>query len=220
MKTLKKTMSITLEAIAIIGIVAGLFFAFQFARSNLLPSNESGGKSLAIYPPPEAAQIPIPTPDILANGWYTYNDPDGEFYFAYPPTALIDAGQNPVDLSKNIDIQFKIPDKPYQGMSIRLVPNPKRLQGVDIAKKLFEESAQKQASAEFADSLVPISIGGLSAFQASIPSTNTEITVIVAFDDKVLILAPVHDSAETKVEKEALELFYQILGTIKFTASD
>lgn len=233
MESLKKTLSITLEVIALIGLIAVLLFAFQFARANFLPSSGSDGKSLAAYPPPGAtqiytplptytpspAQILTPTPIVLDNGWYLYIDPDREFTFAYPPTALINAGQNPVDLSKNITIQFKIPDKPYQGMSIRLEPNPKRLQGVEIAIQLFEESAQKSAPVEFANSLEHISVGGIPAVQAYIPSTNTEVTVIVLYDDKVFILAPVHDSAVTKVEKEILEVFYQILDTYKFNFS-
>lgn len=52
MKNLKKTLSITLEAIALIGLTAGLIFAFQFSKENLLPSDQNNGKSLAAYPPP------------------------------------------------------------------------------------------------------------------------------------------------------------------------
>ena len=142
-----------------------------------------------------------------------------EFTFAYPPTARIDAGKNPLDLSKNISIQFKSPDKPYQGMSIRLELNPKRLQGSEIANQLFEMSAQKQAPVGFSNSFKPITVGKASAIEASIPSLNTETTVIVPFGDKVFILSPVHDSVNTKVEKETLELFYKILTTFTFNIS-
>lgn len=233
MKSLKKILSIILEALALIGLIAGLAFAFQFARANFLPPTASNGQSLAAYPPPMTTQVftpfptytpiptrtPTPTPIVLENGWYLYTDPDGEFSFAYPPTALISAGQNPVDFSKNISLQFKLPDKPYQGMSIRFESNPKRLQGIEIATKLFEDSSQKPVPAGFANSLEQISVGGIPGVQAYIPSTNTEVTVIVPYDDKVVILAPVHDTATTKVEKEILEVFYQILDTFKFKGS-
>jgi hypothetical protein len=156
---------------------------------------------------------------VLENGWYLYTDPDGEFSFAYPATARVSAGQNPVDLSKNITIQFLIPEKSYQGMSIRIEPNPKRLQGADIARQLFEISAQKPASAEFTNSLKQILVGGISAVQTSIPSTNTEVTVIISYDVEAFIVSPVHESSAIKVEKETLDLFYQILDTMKFGSS-
>jgi len=163
-----------------------------------------------------AIPIPTSTPAVLENGWYIYNDPDGEFTFAYPPTAMINAGQNPVDLSKNITIQFQIPDKPYQGMSIRIEPNPKQLQGAEIAQQLFERSAQKPASAAFTNSLQQIQVGGISAVQTTIPSSNTEVTIIVPYEVKVLITSPVHESSTTKVEQETLALFYQVLNSMKF----
>jgi len=163
-----------------------------------------------------ATQIPTSTPMVLENGWYLYRDPDGEFSFSYPPTALISAGQNPVDLSKNITIQFLLPEKAYQGMSIRIEPNPKRLQGAEIAQQLYEKSAQKPATAEFTNSLQTILVGGISAVQTTISSSNTEVTIIVPYDVKVLIVSPVHESSVTKVEQEALELFYQVLNTMKF----
>ena len=182
-----------------------------------------GASHTSTVPKPESTHVPshtpTPTPIVLDNGWYLYTDPDREFSFAYPPTAFISAGQNPVDLSKNIIIQFELPEKPYQGMSIRIEPNPKRLQGVEIAIQIYERSAQQPAPAGFADSLEQISVGGLPAVQAYIPSSNTEVTVIVPHDVEVFILAPVHDTAVVKVEKEILELFYQILDTFKFNIS-
>jgi hypothetical protein len=93
-----------------------------------------------------ATQILTSTPVVLDDSWFLYSDPDGEFTFAYPPTAAISAGQNPVDLSKNITIQFQIPERPTC-MSIRIESNPKRLQGRDCPTA-FEKSAQKSATAE------------------------------------------------------------------------
>lgn len=233
MNRIKNTLATILQAITFMGILVGLLFVFQFAKANFLPPNESSVNSLAAYPAPESTQVftpaptstpfptqtPTPTPIVLENGWYLYVDSDKEFSFAYPPGSIVTAGQNPVDLSKNINIQFKLPDKPYQGMSIRVELNPKRLQSTDFAVKLFEESSQKQASAQFVNSLKPISIGGMAAVQVFIPSTNTEMTIIASYGDRVLFLAPIHDLAEIEVEKESLELFYQILNTFKFSAS-
>ena len=133
--------------------------------------------------------------------------------------AILSAGQNPVDLSKNITIQFRIPESTYQGMSFRIEPNPKRLQGAEIAQQLFEKSAQKPATAAFTNSIQQIQVGGLAAAKVSIPSSNTEVTLIVPYDVKVLITSPVHDTSANKVDQQALDLFYQVLNTLKFNTT-
>jgi len=234
----RNSRSIKLELIGLLGVIAASFI-FATLRADYFPSNESDGKSLAAYPSPVSTAVPIiiptnflvptrsleiqpsvtPTQVVLDNGWYLYTDPDSEFSFAYPQTAHIDAGRNPMDSSKNIIIQFRLPDKPYQGMSIRMESNPKMLSDVDIAKQLFETSAQEQAPVEFLDSVKSITVGNVSAIEVSIPSMNTETTIIVPFEDKVFILSPVHDLANTMVEKEILELFYKILSTFDFNVS-
>ena len=227
MKTPKKNLAKIFEAVLFIGLVVGLVFAIQFIRVNFLPSNASGGAQ----PLPAATQVQkllptempsptqAPTLIVLDNGWYLYTDPDGAFSFAYPADAVIAAGQNPVDLSKNITLQFNLPGKGYQGMSIRLAANPKRLPGSDIAVQIYEDVSQKSAPAGFASSVEPFSVAGLAAARASIPATNTEVTVIVPYNDLVLILAPVHDSATTHVDEETLALFYQVIDSFKFNPS-
>jgi hypothetical protein len=191
------------------------------SRSSATTSTTSDSAASSILAASVQTLTPAQTPKpiILENGWYLYTDPDGEFSFAYPPTAVLNAGQNTFDLSKNITLQFQLPDKGYQGMSIRVEPNPKRLQGAEIANQLFERSAQKPANAAFADSLQPIQVGGLPAVQTTIPASNTEVTVIVPFEARVLIASPVHEPSVLKVDQAALDLFYQILDTLKFSAT-
>jgi hypothetical protein len=176
-----------------------------------IPAPTSTAEMVSLQPAPTATPVLV----ILRNGWYLYRDPDGVFSFAYPPTAILTAGQNPVDGAKNILIQFLLPDKPYQGMSIRLAPNPKRLPAADLARQLYEVNAQHPAAAAFTDSLQTIKVGGLPGVKAYIPATNTELTVIVPYDVQVFILSPVHDSAMTKVDPETLDLFNQILASME-----
>lgn len=181
------------------------------ATSTSLPAPTRTPETVTLQPRPTATPVPV----ILRNGWYLYRDPDGVFSFAYPPTAILTAGQNPVDGAKNILIQFLLPDKPYQGMSIRLAPNPKRLPAADLARQLYEISAQHPAAAAFTNSLQTIKVGGFPGVKAYIPSTNTELTVIVPYDVQVFIVSPVHDSAMTKVEPQTLDLFNQILASME-----
>ncbi len=176
-----------------------------------VPAPTSTTETVAFQPEPTATPVPV----MLQNGWYVYRDPDGVFMFAYPPTAILTAGQNPVDGAKNILIQFLLPEVPYQGMSIRLAPNPKRLPAADLARQLYETSAQQPAAAVFTASLQTIKVGGIPGVKAYIPSTNTELTVIVPYDVQVFILSPVHDSAMTKVDAQTLDLFNQILASMK-----
>lgn len=187
-------------------------------KTTATPTEQASAASLlsASVQTLEAEPTPTLAPIVLENGWYLYQDPDGEFSFAYPPDAILSAGQNPVDLAKNITIQFQIPDKTYQGMSLRSEPNPKRLTGAEIAKQLYERSAQQPAAAEFTKSLQQIQVGGIAAVQTTITAANTELTIIVPYEAKVLIAAPVHETSVLKVEAETLELFYQILNSMKF----
>jgi len=198
---------------------SAVLLALILVGCQTLPGNSPTHTSIPGIFTSTTPQVPTSTPVVLENGWYIYTDPDGEFSFAYPPTALINAGQNPVDLSKNITIQFLLPEKTYQGMSIRVEPNPKQLQGAEIAQQLFERSAQRPATAEFTNSLQTILVGGISAVQTTIPSSNTEVTIIVPYEIKVLIASPVHETSATKVEPETLNLFFQILNSMKFRAS-
>lgn len=61
MVRLKKILSIILEALALIGLIAGLVFTFQYAKLKLMPSDGNNGKSLAAYPPPSTEQPPAIT---------------------------------------------------------------------------------------------------------------------------------------------------------------
>ena len=195
-----------------------------------MPSLSLEEKPQLAYPPPDGTpedfasptSIPLPsstqtpTPIVLENGWYLYKDPDNEFSFAYPPTAIVTFGKNPVDLSKNINIQFLLQDKPYQGMTLRLESNPGLLSGAEIAIKVLEESSGKIASMEFKDTLGNIMVGEKPAVQATIPETNTETTIIVPLGEKFMIIAPIHDTAVIKVEPEILQMFYQIVDSVQF----
>ena len=218
MNSSKNTLTTFLQIVLLIGVLAGLYFVFRYIKTNLLPASDSAATSQAAGAL-EAPPAEMLTPVVLADGWLLYSDPDGEFSFAYPPDAVITAGQNPLDQSKNITLQFVLPGVPYQGMSIRVEPNPDGLKSADAAKALYEEAAQQPAPAGLVTSLGAFTVGGMPAVQAVIPATNTEITIITTARDKVVIFSPVHDSATTAVEQQVLALFYQIIGTFKFSAA-
>lgn len=218
MNSSKNSSTTILQIVLLIGVLAALIFVFRYVKTNLLPSADATTDSQAAGAI-VANLAETNTPVVLADGWLLYSDPDGEFSFAYPPEAVISAGQNPLDGSKNITLQFVLPGKPYQGMSIRIEPNPESLKSADAARALYEETAQQPAPAGLVTSLGAFTVGGVPSVQAVIPATNTEITIITALKDKIVIFSPVHDSAATGVEQEVLALFYQIIETFIFGAS-
>src|SRR6185503_2068867 len=71
---------------------------------------------------PSSTPTATPTPLVMSNGWYLYEDPDGEFSLTYPQNALFHQSQSTRDSSKYIqiafrDIQFRTPTNGgYQGM--------------------------------------------------------------------------------------------------------
>lgn len=187
----------------------------QFTPSLLEATHGSNVKPSNIPSLTSTISTQIPASVAQEKGWYLYRDPDNEFSFAYPAAVSITSGKNPLDLSTNINIQFT-PANSYQGMTIRLEPNPGRLSGVEIAKKILEESSGKNAPKEFKESLGSIMVGGKPAIEAVIPGTNTETMIIVPLGEKFMILAPVHGTAVTEVEPKILILFYRIVDTVQF----
>ena len=205
----------------IIGLLLILIFA---AGNNLVARGAQPSTPTAAQAMPEATLN-----QAVGNNWPEYTDPDGEFSFRYPPDALLDAGQNPTDLAKNITLQFNFPDSSYQGMSLRIEANPGGLTADAIAARLYQESiggsaAADPESAEVSPVLAQeflvekIQINGVPGGLFSIPATNTELTAILPLAGKVLIAAPVHAEVTTQVAPEALELFYQVLNSVLFAA--
>jgi len=228
-KSGRKTNQALLILLSIL-LLAGVILIFQLEKADLLPSLSLEEKPPLAYPPPEGTPVDFasptsipspsstqtPTPIVLENGWYLYKDPDNEFSFAYPPTSIVTFGKNPVDLSKNISLQFLLPGKSYQGMTLRLESNPGLLSGAEIAIKVLEESSGLIAPTEFKETLGNIIVGAKPAIQATIPGTNTETTIIVPLGEKFMILAPIHGTAVIRVEPEILQMFYQIVDTLQF----
>ncbi|HPH95652.1 MAG TPA: hypothetical protein PKW33_04335 [Anaerolineaceae bacterium] len=231
MNSISKVAKLMIEGIGIIGLVAGLIFAILLIKDSFSPASES--KVDSAYPPPVATAAsstptvnaeknptpepkPTATPELLENGWYLYRDPDGEFSFEYPPEAIITAGQNPYDLSKNIRIQFIIPKTSYQGMRISLKRNPDKLQVNDIVKKMYENNSNKPATEELIKSIEKITVGGIPGYKVKIPQSMADITIIVPYKDKYFIIEPEKEAAAISVEKETIEFYYKIINTIKY----
>lgn len=197
-------------------------------------TTETSPALIAYPPPPEKPTLtpsrtltkkketprPTATPELLENGWYLYRDPDGEFSFEYPPEARLHAGQNPYDQSKHVRFQFIIPETTYQGISIKLRENLEHLSAEEIVKQIYEHASGKPAPEELIKSIEEIKVGKLTGYQVKIPSTNSDITIIVPYKDKYFTIYTEKEPAAISVDAKTLEYLYQILETFKYPENE
>jgi hypothetical protein len=228
MVRLKKTLSIILEALALIGLIAGLLFAFQFARANFLPPSGSNVKDVAAYPPPGATQVymplptytPIltwtPTPIMLDNGWYLYIDEEAGYSFSYPPDAYLSSGQSTGFDYKSVTLSFRIPDASgYQGMQIIVYSNKERLPIERVSvDKVFQGKSESVTEDSVLFAMIPVKVSrsGYDAIKISVQPFET--AVLMSVEDKVFFFAPSPDMrAGNPPDPKSIELFYKILDT-------
>ncbi|HPH95241.1 MAG TPA: hypothetical protein PKW33_10660 [Anaerolineaceae bacterium] len=158
---------------------------------------------------------PTATPELLENGWYLYHDPDGEFSFEYPKDTFLQAGTRKTDSTKFVEMQFRLPVGGYQGMSIRLIPNPKNLQGMEIIDGLYQKK-NKTTPEEVKESYKKIEINGMKGFSVTMRDANTEITIIIPVKGKYFMISPVHSTVAVSVDEQTLKIFYQVIESLKY----
>jgi hypothetical protein len=227
MKSLKKTLSIILEALALLGLIVVLVIAIQFARVNFLPSNGSNANASAAYPPPGItpiytplptytpvpSQTPTPKPIVLDNGWYLYVDKDAGFSLSYPPDVFFHTSKEGRLSYKSVHIQFKIPDAGYQGIEINVLTNPQNRPIENIVQEVYSSNGGTPSIANIQASITPILIGKLSALKCVFQPSIAEFTIYVPYGNKVLYVAPVTEMGLTAFDSQAQELFEKILAT-------
>lgn len=157
----------------------------------------------------------VVTPAVLDNGWYHYVDPDIGYSFSYPPQTKVKIGQSRFG-NHSAQLQFKLPDLVgYQGMVIKIQANANDLPLDQMLAELYQQSAQEIAPEELLSQVEVITVAGQPALKTTILPFNTEFSILFLHNNRVYIAAPVHGPSTSKVAPEALELFYQILETVK-----
>jgi hypothetical protein len=229
MKGLKKTLFTILAAFVLIGLITGVIFAFRYAKEKPLLSNANltlplvGSSLLTItqvstsFPASTSlTQTPTPTLTVLENGWFLYIDEQAGYSFSYPPDVSLHTSKEGWLSYKTVRIQFRIPDTGYQGMVINVLSNPQDTPIEKIVQEIYTSRGRQPSIVDIQNSLKPMTIGKLSAFQSVFQPSLFEFTIFVPYEDKVIFAAPVTDMGLTAFDPRALELFYQILGTFKF----
>lgn len=167
---------------------------------------------------PDVAALPTVLPTAAAEllaGWETYTDPAAGYTVRYPPGVHFSAGKSRAGIS-TARIQFRVPGVDgYQGMLIRVEPNPEG-QGVEAAAsavyRRFIAAAETGLPADWFAGLEHVTVGGLAGVQVG---HEGDFSLVVPYRDRLYIIAPVHDMAMTGLDPQALALFYQVLGTLE-----
>ena len=158
-----------------------------------------------------APAIATAAPTVIA-GWNTFTEPVLGYTLSYPAGTLITSGVSPAGVYTT-RLQFRVPGvHGYQGMLIRVEPNPQGRGLEQVVAQLYEDYLLGEAPADLLAQLPTTTVDGLSAAQIR---SGDDFSLALPIGPYVYIIAPVHDLTTTGLDPHALELFYQILATIK-----
>lgn len=230
MRNLKRKNNLAIKILFSILLVAGLALIFQLAKANFTPIISFSGKPQIAYPPPEntpmdfvrptATALPsptiTPTPIVLENGWYLYEDKEAGFSFSYPPEVYLSTSKEGFFDYKTVRIAFKPSGFGYQGMEINLFSNPDNLSLADVAQKIYSYSGNIPSLSDLQDCLKPITIGSVSAFKSIYQPALARFIVFVPMQDKVLYATAVTKMGLTDFAPSSQEMFEKILDTLTF----
>ncbi len=158
-------------------------------------------------------------PELTAD-WQTYTDPEAGYSVRYPPGVHFSAGQSKAGIY-TARIQFRIPGVDgYQGMLIRVEPNPtgqglEQIAGEFYRRFVADDTLRERAAERPADLLAgleQVTVAGLSGVQVG---TEGDFSLVLPYGDRVFIIAPVHDLVTTGLDPQALALFYEVLATLE-----
>ncbi len=141
------------------------------------------------------------------------------YSISLPPDVDLTAGTSPAGIY-TAHAQFTLPGVPgYQGMVLRIEPNPGS-QGIEtILARLHQAAAQEQAPANLAAQAQALTVSGLVAVRA-VPGGSADdgdYTIVVPYRDKIYMLAPVHDLPLSAIAPQAQALFDQVLASFQVT---
>jgi hypothetical protein len=172
---------------------------------------------------------PSPTPKVLENGWHQFTDAEAGYSFSYLPDSLsISIGKDKGEKYNHLSIQFsKVDGYGYQGMVVRVIPNPKKLSvedfllteftGISNATSKKKSPPKNLSSAELGEYFT---IGGQRAIKTTIPDYRYESTPYFFYiqnNDNIIATAPLYGLMNASaLAPEAEEVFIQILNTFTF----
>jgi hypothetical protein len=144
--------------------------------------------------------------------WRTYTDANLGYTLRFPQDAEFTSGMSKAGIY-TARLQFRVPGADgYQGMVLRVEPNPEGRGIEQIVQEIYRRNLLAEPPADWRQQLGGVTVAGLSGVQLG---RGPDISLIVPAGGRIYIIAPVHGTATTAVDPKALELFYQILASLR-----
>jgi len=148
--------------------------------------------------------------------WLTFTDLEAGYSVQYPGDSGINTASIKSEAYGILGISFNLPSvRGYQGMSIRVEPNPQNLSIDRIVNNIYQRINSKSFDVRTANALEQIEVTGMAAYKTDVLPGNTEFHILLPYKDKVYIFALGYDIAAEEASPEAKILFYQILDTFQ-----
>jgi hypothetical protein len=227
MKNSRRKTSKTLLFILSTLLVAGLILIFQLAKADTIPALNFQ----SAYPPPEDTPVDFispaitplptytqtPTPVVLENGWYLYEDQEAGYSFGYPPDAFFLTSHEGGLKFKTARIQFTmLKGQGYQGMVLDVLSNETHQPIDNIIQEMYTTPILNLSLDSINATVEKISIADHPAYLTTYQPFMFELCIFVPYEDYILFIVPVHDNLDNAGSPEALKLFWEIVKTIKF----
>jgi hypothetical protein len=159
-----------------------------------------------------AAPLVATAAPAVAAEWSSFTEPILGYTIRYPRDTVITSGVSPAGVYTT-RLQFRVPGVDgYQGMVIRVEPNPEGRGLEEVIPQLYEDYLLGEAPEDLLAGLPRQTIAGLTAAQVG---SGGDFSLVLPIGDVVYVIAPVHDLTTTSIDPQALELFYQILSTMQ-----
>ena len=150
---------------------------------------------------------------ITYGSWLTFTDSEAEYSLRYPPNSYINSGQSKGQTYRTVDIGFQIPNQRYQGMSIRVEPNPQNLPINQFLNEFYQKVKEAPLNVEAANSLEELEIASITAYKTNI--LYGDVQILLPYNRKVYIFSLGYTIAGGGSSSEARAMFSQILGTFQ-----
>ncbi len=99
-------------------------------------------------------------------------------------------------------------------MVLRVEPNPAGHGIEQIVQEIYRRNLLAAPPANWQQQLGGVTVAGLPGVQLG---QGPDFSLVVPYGKYVYIIAPVHDTVTVALDPKALELFYQILATLKLS---
>lgn len=158
---------------------------------------------------------PLATPIVLSTELLQREFSADGFTLRYPATATLSAGQAKGDLYQTVTLKFALPEaQGYQGMTIRVEPNPDNLSVAQIIANLYEQMSLSSPPPSFASHIESITVAGKQAYKTDILPDSTAFHIFILDDEKIYTFALVYGLTSNGSSPEAERMFDEVMRTL------